>query len=566
MEKMKRALSTRFKQQIYFIYIRFLSLGDQDVSRELKRIMLNNDPAIDVFTKIHLLSKMHPKLSKKMLKMYFRTADLSQNYENIVNARDLILEIDQSRPTFNIILVALRRRGCLSKSLEIIGKAPDSYRFATYKAQVLSEVEILRKGVAINLRKNNSFSDFRPQNKKLLYLLHNALPYQTGGYAMRSHGLLKAMHDLGWSVTAVTRLGYPIDQNMNSEYSVYAIDGVKYRYLPDHQKNRKTLPLGVYLDSYIEAVSKIVEEERPSIIHGASFFYNGIVASVLGKRFSIPSCYEIRGLLEITTVSRRPAWQGSEECQLLQNLEAEALSSVAGRFVITSGLKELMSQRITKGNNIKVLPNGVDSKRFKHSKVNIHLKKRLGLRGTVIGYLGSVLDYEGIDDLVRAIKQMDDRGLSGFSVLIVGDGAALEDIKNLVNDQHLTDLFFFAGRVPPFDVENYLAVADICVYPRKPWPVCELVSPLKPLEAMAMGKAVVASNVAALSEMVHDRETGLLFSKGNSESLAEALESLLIDPILRDRLGGNAREWVTESRDWSIIGANLSRYYDVLLR
>jgi len=114
------------------------------------------------------------------------------------------------------------------------------------------------------------------------------------------------------------------------------------------------------------------------------------------------------------------------------------------------------------------------------------------------------------------------------------------------------------GRVPHEQVAAYYSLIDIAPFPRKPWPVCEMVSPMKPLEAMAMEKAVVVSDVAALAEMVDRGRYGLMFAKGDVSALADALQRLLTEADLRQRLGAEGRRNVLQNRTWKAAAATFA--------
>jgi glycosyltransferase involved in cell wall biosynthesis len=122
-----------------------------------------------------------------------------------------------------------------------------------------------------------------------------------------------------------------------------------------------------------------------------------------------------------------------------------------------------------------------------------------------------------------------------------------------------------APAVPPSEVQRYYSVCDVLVYPRRSGLVTEETTPLKPLEAMAMAKPVVASAVGGLRELVcHDRN-GLLTEPGNSERLAGVLETMATDAALRRRLGEDARRYVVQERDWSrIVQVYVELYAELL--
>ena len=233
--------------------------------------------------------------------------------------------------------------------------------------------------------------------------------------------------------------------------------------------------------------------------------------------------------------------------------------------MITEALGREMVRLGVDPGRITVVPNGVDAARFTPRGRNEALAERLGLSGkTVIGYVGGLVHYEGLDLLFRAVDRMREHR-DDFHVLVVGDGAHQHTLHALVEELDLGDEVTFTGRIPHEDVEEYLSLVDITPFPRKPLQVCELISPIKPFEAMAMRKTVVASDVAALAEIVEDGVTGRLFAKGDAADLARVLEELVDAPEERARLGDAARTWVVEERDWRRIVGVVDGVYRELL-
>jgi glycosyltransferase involved in cell wall biosynthesis len=181
----------------------------------------------------------------------------------------------------------------------------------------------------------------------------------------------------------------------------------------------------------------------------------------------------------------------------------------------------------------------------------------------VIGYVGSFVDYEGLDDLITAAAGLKQTG-QDFRLLLVGDGAAFESLREQVHRLGLEDKTVLTGRVPHEEVEDYYSLIDIAPFPRKPWKVCELVSPLKPFEAMALEKAVVVSSTRALKEIVDHERTGLVFEKGNVDSLRHVLDVLIRQPEMRRNMGKTAREWIVRERSWDAAGKVCSSCYALL--
>lgn len=405
--------------------------------------------------------------------------------------------------------------------------------------------------------------------RRVFYLLHNSLPFASAGYATRSHGLLRQLSD-SWDITGVTRPGFPFDTPGNEAVDevppAESIDGVRYQRLSTRRGTWQKSPITGYVQEYTNAVVGLAELERPGVIHAASNHWNGLTAVQSARTLGIPSVYEVRGLWEVTRASRNPDWHDSGMYRYIARMEADAARGASQVITITHGLRDELVDRGVDGDKIAVVPNGVDTQRFVPVERDADLARALGLSGkTVIGYIGSVLDYEGLDLLVRAVAQLaaerDD-----FHLLVVGDGAERERFESLAAELGvLGRVVTFTGRVPHSEVERYYSLVDIAPFPRLPLQVCELVSPLKPFEAMAMGKAVIASDVRALAEIVSDGKNGLLHAKGSTEDLVRAIRVLLDDPVLRRRLGDDARAWVVRERDWRTLAGRVTTIYETLL-
>lgn len=456
-------------------------------------------------------------------------------------------------------------RGQLRKELDCARHLTEAGFRVRRVARLMDEVRLLDEGVALPARQPPADPPANP--RRVLYLLHNALPFHSGGYATRAHGLLTALVRQGWEVIAVTRLGYPHDR-ATVEAGIpleREIDGVRYRYLVDFEHNLRTLTRGEYLEAYARRLVELCHELKPAVLHAASFHYNGIAANIAGRALGVPTLYEIRGLEDLTRVSRQPGWAGSDQCRLAQRLEVEASCGADAVMTITGRLRELMVERGVPREKIQLLPNGVDADRFQVRPRDEELARSLGFAGkVVIGFVGSMVFYEGLDYLMEAAAELRRRGVTDFGMLMVGDGAAAVEARARCDELELNGIVRFTGRVPHSEVEDYYSVIDIAPFPRKGHPVCEVVSPLKPFEAMAMGKAVIVSDVGALAEIVEHEVTGLQHRKDDVESLADALERLIRDAALRRHLGVAARAWIERERSWMALAARLGALYETL--
>jgi glycosyltransferase involved in cell wall biosynthesis len=403
--------------------------------------------------------------------------------------------------------------------------------------------------------------------REVVYLLHNSLPYFSGGYATRSNGVIGGIKINGWDISAISRLGFPNDTKKGpARNRIETIDGINYSLLVDDEFNVYKTPLSDYLIAYGEALYQKLKGNPPKVIHAASFFMNGIAAVYAARKLGCKAVYEIRGLNELSKMSDQPHWAGSEHYQMMVRMETQAALDADKVFTLTQALKDEFVNRGVEAEKITVLPNGVHSNRFSPMIPSKKLAKKLSLKGeVVIGFVGSFVDYEGLDLLMEAVSNIKGKTKTPFKVLMVGDGTCHTEIVDLSKRLKLANIVQFTGRVPHHDVEEYYSLIDICPFPRKGLPVCEMVSPLKPFEAMAMEKAVLSSNVSALAEIVSDNETGLLFEKDNIESLSEKLKLLIDDADLRKQLGVAARQWVVKERDWQAIGARVDHVYKELL-
>lgn len=412
--------------------------------------------------------------------------------------------------------------------------------------------------------------DSPTRNRSVLYLLHNSLPYNSAGYATRSHGLISNIAKLGFDISGVTRPGYPFDRpeakhDGSSIQDIDFVDDIPYVRLSVEKERLPKSPLVPYVYEYAKRLRPAINSNGASIIHAASNHWNGLAAVVAARDAGIPSVYEVRGLWEITRISRDPDWRRSLDYDFMAAMETEAATAATRVLTITNALKDELVQRGVDESKILVVPNGVDTARFTPIVPDVDLKAELGLTGkVVIGYVGSILDYEGIDTLIEAARILS-LTLDNFHVLIVGDGDYSDQAKQRARDLGLDGTVTFTGRIPHSEVARYYSIIDIAPIPRHSLPVTEMVSPLKPFEAMAMGKVVVGSDVDAISEIIIPGTNGLLFQKDSPSDLAAVLATLAVDPEKIGNLGAAARSWVVRERDWSTIARHVADIYEDLL-
>jgi len=406
--------------------------------------------------------------------------------------------------------------------------------------------------------------------RRVCYILHNSLPHSSGGYATRAHGIARGLQANGWEVLALARPGYPLDMipDMSADCldPEVCIDGVRYLFTREPLKRgSKSNKRGLNTDEYIVAAADILVERfkslKPSLIIAASNYLTALPALIAARKLGLPFIYEVRGFWEITSMSRRPDYAETIPYLVEQLMEAGVASRADHVFTLTEPMNEELVQRGVTPSKISLLPNSCETSEFlpRERDPNLTKKHQIPTDVLVIGYIGTFVDYEGLEDLATACGRLAKEGTE-FRLLLVGNenvsgiglGPIGQAIQSIASEYGYFDWLIMPGRVPQHEVAAYYSLIDIAPFPRKPWSVCEMVSPLKPLEAMAMEKAVLASDVRALSEMIKQNETGLLFRKGDIASLEEQLKRLINDRGLRQNLGKAGRKWVVEERTWNL--------------
>jgi glycosyltransferase involved in cell wall biosynthesis len=395
------------------------------------------------------------------------------------------------------------------------------------------------------------------------------MPHHATGYAIRTHWLVRTLRAKSWDLSVYTRFGYPNDRYDfigASKVAPHArVDGVPYLFNPS-RRGFATLPIEAYHAAAVEGLLRQASVFRPALIHCASDWRCGLVGTEAARRLGVPCIYEVRGLWHLTRVAKQPEYEGSDHYRMITSLEALAASNADHVFAITQAVKDILVGEGVSPEKISILPNAVDTTQFAIRERDRALAEKFHLGdATVIGYIGSFNAYEGLEYLLQAAAKLRARAAKDFRVLLVGDGATRDRLSGVARQLGISDIVSFAGRVPHDQIGDYYSLIDIMVFPRKGVSVCEVVSPLKPFEAMATGKVVVASNVRALAEIVEHENTGLLHAKDEVDSLREQLERLLVDGELRSRLASNGLAWVREQRSWSRIAAQVEGVYRDLI-
>lgn len=402
---------------------------------------------------------------------------------------------------------------------------------------------------------------YQSNTRAILYVASSSRPYHITGYTSRTHHILRALKASGWNPHCVTRQGYPYDRPDAREVSgelTREIDGIIYERLPG--VHRRQVDYDEYLIRSADAVEKAAKQLKPEIIQAASNYEAALPALIASRRLGIPFVYEVRGLWEYTAASKKPGWERTERFELDCTLEGLVASNADHVFTLTSAMADELTKRGTDCDRISLAPNGIEPDDFRPLERDQCMAADLELADDsfVVGYVGSIVAYEGLDDLIKAVELL----VSDFPnlrVVVVGDGDVRENLEHRVQKNNLGKFVTFTGKVPPSEVAKYFSLFNVIALPRKPYQVCHLVSPLKPLEAMAMNIPMVVSDVEALREMVTDKVSALVHRAGDPGSLAESIQLLLSDIGLASKLAQNARSEMLPKRTWNNIAQEMIR-------
>lgn len=393
------------------------------------------------------------------------------------------------------------------------------------------------------------------RDKHILYCLHQSVPHATNGYSTRSHGVAVGLQMSGWKVRATTRPGFPWDAGvtgLNKGYHQTEVDGVTYAAVTGWKLDNT--PLDHYLAEAADHYLREAQTSGAEIIAAASNHITALPALMAARRLGLPFVHEVRGLWEVTQGSTQPEWAGSERYQLMRTLEQQAAREADLVITLTEELSDELASWGVDRARIVLVPNAVDTERFTPIARDEAIAKQLDLTPgvPVIGYAGSAVAYEGLELLLEALAQLKQQG-EAFVFVLVGDGKVMDTVKSRAQALGLDKHCRFTGRVPFDQVPRYLSCMDIMPVPRLSSAVTEMVSALKPLEAMAMGKAVVLSDVSPHKTMAGNNERARLFRKDDAQDLALTLQQLMHNPGERARLGKAARAWTEQTRSWNHV-------------
>lgn len=397
---------------------------------------------------------------------------------------------------------------------------------------------------------------------RILHLLDHSLPLHSG-YTFRTLSILKEQRRRGWETFHLTS-----PKQLNCTVEEEEVDGWHFYRTAAPAKGSGLPGLNeLALMRAVEArIDELMDRVRPHLIHAHSPVLNAIPALRSARRRGIPVLYEVRAFWEDAAVDHGTTREGSLRYRLTRGIETYALKRADAVTTICEGLRADIVARGIDPAKVTVIPNAVDVEKFQQGgRADPALARELGLEGAlVLGFLGSFYAYEGLDLLIEALPLLRARHPE-VKLLLVGGGPQESALKALAKAKGVEDSVRFVGRVPHDEVDRYYDLVDILAYPRHSMRLTELVTPLKPLEAMAQGRLLIASDVGGHRELIRDGETGFLFKAGDAHALVAAVDRVLAAKADWPRLRAQARAFVEGERNWAKSVANYQAIVDRLV-
>lgn len=398
--------------------------------------------------------------------------------------------------------------------------------------------------------------------KRILHILDHSIPLHSG-YTFRTLAILREQRARGWETFHLTG-----SKQENCNVLQEDVQGWHFFRTPVSSGLMSRLPIlnqVAVISQLTERLTDVVKMIKPDILHAHSPVLNALPALRVGRRLGIPVVYEVRAFWEDAAVDHGTNREWGVRYRLTRNLESYALRRVDAITTICEGLRGDILARGIPAEKVTVIPNAVNLEDFRmDNSPDLEFAQHLGVSGKLLlGFIGSFYAYEGLVILLHALPRMLKQN-PDICVLLVGGGPQEKELKDLATRLGLEDKVIFTGRVPHEQVQRYYNLIDILVYPRLKMRLTDLVTPLKPLEAMAQGRLVAASNVGGHLELIQDGKTGILFKAGDPDALADKVIEFISRQESWPSLRAAARNFVETQRNWPASVARYEKIYGSL--
>lgn len=395
---------------------------------------------------------------------------------------------------------------------------------------------------------------------KILHIVYQSLP-NISGSSIRTRDIVMSQKEIGLNPFV---LSSPF-QNGISQVEIDTIHGVKhirtYNNQPQFLVSETKTPLfkriikSFAIISFYKKAKKVVKTEKPDVIHAHATFFCAIVAIALGKRFNIPVCYEVRSLWEEREKKSAVSFIETIQPKIIYYLETKCMRNVDQVIVINENLKnDIISRGIS---NIEIIPNAVNLNLLKKNRDLTNPRKELAF-----GYIGSVSPIEGLDLAVKVWSKLEKEGFKN-KFHIFGNGSFLKELKALTVSFGVNNIIFH-GNIDTNQIDQAFNMLDVIVNPRTKSRISDTVTPLKPLEAMAYKKLVIASDVGGMRELIKDNKTGVLFKSDSEQALKETIINVINTGANKDIIK-SAYRYVYTKKNWNNNADKYRLIYEKLL-
>lgn len=472
-------------------------------------------------------------------------------------------------------------QGDLSGALRMLDDSGAS--LSHYARRLRSELQLLQPGFRLptGSKRPSRGRGPRPSESpvRVLHLLTNSLPHTQSGYSLRSHRILTALRDQGVESVALTRTGYPVMVGVPAARDEDVVDGIRYvRTLPSRLPQTQQERLQVEVERALE----LVEEFRPHVLHVTTNYLNALVAQAVSDTTGLPWVFEVRGLMEKTWVAShtsetsREAAAASEKHRLIAAKEGEQARDANAVVTLSMTMADELAARGVDSARITIVPNGVDGSLFEdhlstaraREIVGVAERPGFGADAFLVGAVSALVGYEGFDVLLRAVAYLlqdestPDDLRRRLHVVLAGDGVSRPSLVDLAGELGISDRVYLPGRVPREEARRWVEALDVVIVPRQDVAVARSVTPQKPIEALALRRPLILSDLPALREVAPDpgsNTAALCVPAGDPAALAGAIvasSERWADADPRDSsasFGVEGHSWPEQVRRYAVV-------------
>lgn len=369
---------------------------------------------------------------------------------------------------------------------------------------------------------------------------------------------------------------FRVRRNVSSKFRLYLkylgkLNYIFYKYFNiDINFGYQDFIISFYMRNYI---SKLVKYYKVDIIHAHSYYLAGKYGLPIAKKRNIPFIYEVRGFIEENLIANSSKRNRNSKLiaityKNIKRNETELMTKSDLIITLSKSMKDEIVQRNIDKDKIKIIPNGTDTDVLIPTPPNQNLIKKLDLKDQfVIGFIGRITWYEGIEILFKSINLIK-KEVKNIKVILIGniDKEYFNYLEKLARELKITHYISYIGSVPHESVIDYYSIIDIIVLPRVNFKVCRVVTPLKPLEAMALNTLVIASDFPSFRSIIIPKKTGVLFQAENPKDLASKIVYYNKNSKEKSEIEIFARNYAEDHFSWKKIIPKYKELYLELIK